>query len=101
PDKSVGERWNDYGIGLLLQGDLKAAEAAFRRVTQMEPEYADGWVNVARARLQEGNMAGAEEMLRKALVLDPKLAKTHFFLGSVLKAPGRHDEALGATPLAP
>jgi len=22
-DKSVRERWNDYGIGLLLQGDLK------------------------------------------------------------------------------
>ena len=24
-------RWNDYGIGLLLQGDLKGAEAAFTR----------------------------------------------------------------------
>jgi len=99
-DKSGRERWNDYGIGLLLQGDLKAAEAAFLRVTQMEPEYTDGWVNVARARLQEGNMAGAEEMLRKALVLDPKLAKTHFFLGSVLKALGRYDDAIEHTRVA-
>jgi tetratricopeptide (TPR) repeat protein len=99
-DKSVRERWNDYGIGLLLQGDLKAAEAAFLKVTQMEPEYVDGWVNVARARLQEGNMAGADEMLRKALVLDPKLAKTHFFLGSVLKSLGRYDEALEHTRAA-
>ena len=23
------ERWNDYGIGLLLQGDLRAAQNAF------------------------------------------------------------------------
>jgi tetratricopeptide (TPR) repeat protein len=93
-DKSVRERWNDYGIGLLLQGDLKAAEAAFLKVTQMEPGYADGWVNVARARIQEGNMDGAEQMLRKALEIDPALAKTHFFLATVLKARGQYDEAL-------
>ena len=78
-------RLNDYGIGLLLQGDLKGAEAAFLRVTRIDPGYADGWVNVGRARLTEGNLAGAEEALRKALAIDPNLAKTHFFLGSVLK----------------
>jgi tetratricopeptide (TPR) repeat protein len=93
-DKSVRERWNDYGIGLLLQGDLKGAEAAFQKVTVMEPGYADGWVNVGRARIQEGNMEGAEEVLRKALEIDPALAKTHFFLATAVKARGRYDEAL-------
>jgi tetratricopeptide (TPR) repeat protein len=93
-DKSVRERWNDYGIGLLLQGDLKGAEAAFLRVTRMEPGYADGWVNVARARIQEGNMSGAEEMLRQALKVDAGLAKTHFFLGTALKSLGRYDDAV-------
>src|SRR5262245_25283955 len=44
-DRSVRERWNDYGIGLLLQGDIKNAEATFLKVTQMDPGYADGWVN--------------------------------------------------------
>jgi Flp pilus assembly protein TadD len=92
-DKSVRERWNDYGIGLLLQGHLKGAEAIFTKVTEMEPTYADGWVNVGRARLQEGNLPGAEEVLRQALKVDPELAKTHFFLGSVLKNDGRYDEA--------
>lgn len=93
-DKSVRERFNDYGIGLLLQGDLKGAEAAFLAVTRMEPGYADGWVNVARARLQEGNNAGAHEVLQRALQVQPQLAKTHFFLASALKADGRYDEAL-------
>jgi tetratricopeptide (TPR) repeat protein len=93
-DKSVRERWNDYGIGLLLQGDLKGAEAAFQRVLLLDPTYADGYVNVARANLQEGNLPAAEAMLRKALALNPELAKTHFFLGTVLKGLGRYDEAL-------
>jgi tetratricopeptide (TPR) repeat protein len=93
-DKTVRERWNDYGIGLLLQGDLKGAEAAFLKVTEMEPAYADGWVNVGRARLQEGNMAGAEAVLRRALEIDAGLGKTHFFLGTVVKSLGRYDEAV-------
>jgi len=94
-DPSVRERWNDYGIGLLLQGDLKSAEAAFLKVTQMEPEYADGWVNVARARINEGASAAAEEVLRRALEVDPDLAKTHFFMALALKARGEYDAALG------
>jgi tetratricopeptide (TPR) repeat protein len=98
--QAVRERWNDYGIGLLLQGDLRGAEAAFLKVTQMEPEYADGWVNVGRVRVQEGNMAAAEEVLRQALTRAPDLAKTHFFLGSALKALGRYDEALEHTRVA-
>jgi Tfp pilus assembly protein PilF len=92
--KEVRERWNDYGIGLLLQGDLKGAENVFLKVTQMDPGYADGWVNVARARIQEGEMAAAAEMLKKALEIDPRLAKTHFFYALTLKAEGKYDEAL-------
>jgi tetratricopeptide (TPR) repeat protein len=93
-DTSVRERWNDYGIGLLLQGDLRGAEAAFLKVTEMDPGYADGWVNVARARVQEGRMEEAAEVLRQALEVDPDLASAHFFLGVALKTFGQYDEAL-------
>lgn len=99
-DKSVRERWNDYGIGLLLQGDIKGAEAAFLKVTEMEPGYADGWVNVGRARVQEGNMPAAEQVLRQALEVNPRLASAHFFLAMALKSLGRYDEALGHLRLA-
>ena len=87
------ERWNDYGIGLLLQGDLKGAERAFATVTQLEPQYADGWVNVARARIQEGNTAAAKPMLEKALAVNPRLASAHYFRGLVFKADGEYPEA--------
>jgi Tfp pilus assembly protein PilF len=91
---SVRERWNDYGIGLLLQGDLKAAQAVFRHVTSMDPAYADGPVNVARAQLQEGEVEAAIPMLEQALTISPRLAKAHYFLGTALKTLGRYDEAL-------
>jgi tetratricopeptide (TPR) repeat protein len=93
-DVSVRERWNDYGIGLLLQGDLKGAEAAFRKVVAMDPAYADGPINVARALLQEGNVADAILLLQRALAIDPELARAHYFLGTALKTLGRYDEAL-------
>src|SRR5207244_9551558 len=91
---AVRERWNDYGIGLLLQGDLKGAGAAFTKVVAMDPAYADGPVNVARAQIQEGDVTAAIPMLEQALAISPKLAKAHFFLGPALKTRGRYDEAL-------
>src|SRR5256714_14491497 len=39
-------RWNDYGIGLFLQGDLKGAAAAFEKAADIDPQNPDGWVNI-------------------------------------------------------
>jgi tetratricopeptide (TPR) repeat protein len=86
-------RWNDYGIGLFLQGDLKGAERAFSEITQMMPDNPDGWTNVGRVRVQEGNTEGALEVLKKALALKPGLARANFFYARVLKEEGKFDEA--------
>ncbi|MBI3693682.1 MAG: tetratricopeptide repeat protein, partial [Acidobacteria bacterium] len=88
------ERWNDWGIGLLLQGDLKGAEYAFRKVTEAEPEYADGWLNVARAYIQEGQTDAAKPYLEKALAVNPRLGRIHYFKALVEKADGDYDRAL-------
>ncbi|HEV8336620.1 MAG TPA: tetratricopeptide repeat protein [Candidatus Polarisedimenticolia bacterium] len=88
------ERWNDYGIGLLLQGDLRGAEAAFRTVTRIEPGYADGWLNAARALIAEGDLDAAQTMLDEALKRGPDLARAHFFQGEVSKSRGEYSKAL-------
>lgn len=87
-------RWNDLGIGLLRQGDLSAARRAFENVTQADPTYADGFVNLARVSLREGLLESAAAELASARKLDPDLAKIHYFLGVVAKELGEYDEAL-------
>jgi len=91
--KEDWQRWNDYGIGLFLQGDLKAAQAAFERVTQVDPNNPDGWVNIGRAALQEGDVARAKAVLEKALAISPNLARAHFFYAGVLRQEGDYDGA--------
>src|SRR5215469_11447281 len=86
-------RWNDYGIGLFLQGDLKGAEQAFSEITKIDPNNFDGWTNVGRVRVQEGDTEGAREVLTKALTLKPRLARASYFYARVLKAEGKYDEA--------
>ena len=88
------ERWNDYGIGMLLQGDLVAAKRAFERVVALDPKYAAGFVNVGRVLVQEGDHEAARPVLERALRLDPDLAGAHYFLALALKARGRYDDAL-------
>ncbi|HTR68296.1 MAG TPA: tetratricopeptide repeat protein, partial [Terriglobales bacterium] len=87
------QRWNDYGIGLFLQGDLKAAAAAFQKVTEIDPKNPDGWVNIGRCAVQEGDMERARKMLDKALEDSPNLARAHYFYARVLRSDGDYDGA--------
>ncbi len=91
--KEDWQRWNDYGIGLLLQGDLKDAQAAFEKVTEADPQNPDGWVNIGRAALQEGDVSRARAVLEKALALSPDLARANFFYAGVLRQEGDYDGA--------
>ena len=99
--KNRRERWNDYGIGLLLQGDLRAAQTAFLNVTEIDPGYLDGWVNVARCRIKAGDMQAAEAMLKTAFDIqktlppeNPHRAKVHYFYALVQEAYGNYDAAI-------
>ncbi|MBI1353898.1 MAG: tetratricopeptide repeat protein [Acidobacteria bacterium] len=89
-------RWNDYGIGLLLQGDLRGAERAFERVTEARPDWADGWINRVRTLVAEGRTAEARPLSEKALELGPDLARGQYFHALILKSAGEYDAALAS-----
>jgi tetratricopeptide (TPR) repeat protein len=63
-------RWNDYGIGLLLEGgggtsgELRQAEQAFKQVESLQD--ASGPLNLARVYYNEGRLEEAARALRRA-----------------------------------
>jgi len=89
-------RWNDWGIGALLQGDTVAAGEAWTRMRDAEPERIDGWRNLARTAIRDGGHKRAHELLQKAEELDPGNAQTAFFFGLALEKIGRLEPAIEA-----
>jgi tetratricopeptide (TPR) repeat protein len=94
--KQDRERWNDYGIGLLLQGDLKGAEYAFQKVIEADASYSDGYLNVSRALIQEGEVDRAEPYVKKAIELNPEAGRNYYFEALIEKTHGDYDAALSS-----
>ena len=100
PDFPEWERWNDYGIGLLRKGttgsskgELRQAEAAFRRVESLgRPE---GALNLGRVYLKEGRLGEAAEALARAADHDPPALawSVAWFSGLVDQQNGYLEEA--------
>ncbi len=70
------ERWNDYGIGLLRQGErgsskgaLRQAADAFARVERWQP--GQGALNLARVYFKEGRLEETAAALRRAAAAEP------------------------------
>ncbi|HLU47541.1 MAG TPA: tetratricopeptide repeat protein, partial [Planctomycetota bacterium] len=100
-DIAEWERWNDYGIGLLLEGDsgsrkgeLRQAEEAFARVEELGRP--DGPLNRARVYVKEGRLAEAVVALKKAASHDPPAPPwtVEWFTGLVNKENNHLDDAI-------
>ena len=63
---------------------------------QIEPNDADLLCDYGYSRYLQGDLAVAEQVLRRALAADPDLVRAHNNLGLVLARGEKHDEALAA-----
>lgn len=91
------QRWNDYGIGLLLEGkaELKQAEQAFLEVEKLD-RY-DGPLNLARVYQTEGRLDDAVAALGRAAKFTetPAPPWTMSWLAGAINAQQGHlDEAI-------
>ncbi|HYG36508.1 MAG TPA: tetratricopeptide repeat protein, partial [Clostridia bacterium] len=96
------QRWNDYGIGLLLESTDKGAEKgqliqaaeAFEQVEKLG--RADGPVNLARVYFKEGRLDEAVAALQRASQCDPPAPRwtVAWFTGLVNKQNGFLDKAI-------
>jgi Flp pilus assembly protein TadD len=86
-------RWNDYGIGLFLQGDYRGAARAWTKTAELAPDKPDGPLNRARAEIAEGRLSDAKASLAEAEKIRPGWGKTAFFRATVSKEEGRLSDA--------
>lgn len=95
------QRWNDYGIGLLLEGErgsekgeLIQAAAAFAQVEKLGRP--DGPLNLARVYYKEGRLDDAVAALQRAARCDPPAPRwtIAWLNGQVDKANGFLDKAI-------
>ncbi|WP_165234224.1 multiheme c-type cytochrome [Aquisphaera insulae] len=104
PIKDEWQRWNDYGIGLLLEGstkggqkgELRQAEEVFRKVAELGK--ADGWVNLGRVYQREGRIHEALESLEKAATHKEPAAPwvINWLTGQINAANGLTEEAMAS-----
>jgi tetratricopeptide (TPR) repeat protein len=96
------QRWNDYGIGLLLEGtdkgsekgQLRQATEAFEQVEKLG-RY-DGPLNLARVYFKEGRLDDAVAALQRAAKFDPPAPRwtVAWLNGLVNKQNGYLDKAI-------
>jgi tetratricopeptide (TPR) repeat protein len=98
PDRKIPawERWNDYGIGLLIKGkaELRQAEEAFLEVEKLG-RY-DGPVNLGRVYFEEGRVDEAAAALERAATHTdpvPPAWTVAWLSGLVNRQQGRLEEA--------
>lgn len=89
-------RYNDYGIGLLLEGDTRGAVRAFRRVAELAPDRIDGSLNLARAAIRDGDIERAYEHLQRVEEIDPGDARAAWVWGRAHQEDGRYGRAASA-----
>jgi len=73
---------------------VAAVRAASAPGARAEPGYADGWLNVARALIQEGETEAAKPFIAESLKCNPSLGRTFFFKAMIEKSDGDYPAAL-------
>lgn len=91
-------------VNLLLRRGAEAqtlrrnqfARVMYDHVTELEPDYAEGWARSSRLALEERDFARAASEAVRALTLESRHFYALWTLGNVLERLGRQDDALEA-----
>jgi tetratricopeptide (TPR) repeat protein len=76
------------------QQHFDVAVTEYRTVTELEPAFATGFVNLGQALMERGEYGSALVPLKHALEMDPTLLPAHQLLGYALLAQGYAADAI-------
>jgi len=82
------------GIAADKQRQFDVAIAEFRKVTELEPTYADGFISLGQTYMEKHDYSSAIAPLKRALEVDANLAPAHQLLGYALLAQGYAADAI-------
>ena len=83
-DAEFASAENQLGAEYSYLGRWEEAEAAFRRVTDIEPASWMGHYNLALILYSRGDALGAEQSTRRALACSGEIPRIHLLLGELL-----------------
>lgn len=89
------DAWFEHGCELEELGD-PAAEEAYRKALQSDPQHTDALLNLGRWLHESGDLRAAEKLYRRALRHDQNDATAAFNLGVALQDLDRIEEAVTA-----
>ena len=81
------------GNRLYKEGNLAAAEKAFRKALDLDPKYAAAWANLGALLKEQKRYDEAEKACKRAVEIDDKSAQAWNNLGTVFESRERYDEA--------
>tara|TARA_B110000503_G_scaffold141733_1_gene236140 strand:- start:183 stop:1889 length:1707 start_codon:yes stop_codon:yes gene_type:complete len=88
--------WNFLGIAAAQIGRLHDAKNALERVTQLNPNLAEGHNNFGNFLKEQGDLEKAAKAYNMALSIKPDYAEAFYNMGNTLKAQGKLTEAVQA-----
>src|ERR1700761_5940545 len=91
-DANNAECYNLLGFIALTHDDRISATAAFRKATELNPQYGNAWDNLAAQYLFAKNYDGALQAAEKATQLMPVFPKAWMNLGSAYRGKQQYLE---------
>ncbi len=82
------------GLNFAAQQNAASAEAAFRRVIQIDPNFAEAYANLGSILANQNKLAEALPNFQTAIRLKPNVPEFHYMLGQVLYAQNNMADAV-------
>ena len=88
--------YNNLGNAYGVKGSFEQAVAAYRKAVNLNPQYAEAWMNLGVTAIRAGEPAVAAKGFRQAAILLPEDKEARFNLGVALEKSDKPDEAAKA-----
>ena len=86
--------WNILGAAHKGLGSIFEASEAFKKVTELNPDYAEGHSNLGATLKDQRKLEEALASFNKALAIKPDYAEAYYNIGVTLKEQGKLQEAI-------